>query len=230
MSNLFPDLFFVAIGAMMAPIYAIIVLLLLNGDRGLLKASLFVTGAVAVRLVQGVIFGMVFGPAAEAESAAGLALIGPTLLTVLGILLLVMGVKKWRKESTDEDGNEPPKWMDTLTDMTPLRALGTGALLMVLSVKQWAFTLTAIGLLQEARLGVAAGVSVYLLYTLVSQLLALPAVLAIAFAPEKSTAPLNAALSWLQRHNRVIMVVVSLVFGVYFLYKGISGLLYVVNA
>ena len=37
--------------------------------------------------------------------------------------------------------------------------------------------------------------------------------------------PLRAAQGWLQRHNRVIVMVVSLAFGIYFLYRGIAGLL-----
>jgi hypothetical protein len=36
---------------------------------------------------------------------------------------------------------------------------------------------------------------------------------------------LAAAQGWLQRHNRVIMIVVSFVFGVWFLYQGVSSLL-----
>ena len=100
------DLIPLILGAMLAPIYPIIVLLLLQSERGLGKAIAFVAGAVAVRLLQGVIFGLVFAPAVDAETGAGLALIGPTLLTLIGVLLLVMGVKKWRKSSDDEDGDE----------------------------------------------------------------------------------------------------------------------------
>ncbi|HQY90663.1 GAP family protein [Caldilinea sp.] len=225
MSDVFIDLLPVILAATLAPIYPIIVLLLLQSERGLGKAIAFVTGAVAVRLVQGVIFGLVFAPAVDAETAAGLELIGPTLLTLLGVLLLVMGVKKWRKGGDDEDGNAPPAWMSALSDMTVLKAAGSGVLVILLAVKQWVFTLSAIGVIEEARPGMAAGVGLYLLFTLGTQILVVPPILAFAIAPQRSAAPLRRAQGWLQRHNRVIVATVSLVFGLFFLYRGITGLL-----
>jgi len=211
-------------GATLAPIYPIIVLLLLQSERGLGKAIAFVTGAVVVRLLQGVIFGLLFAPAVDAETGAGLALIGPTLLTLVGVLLLVAAIKKWRKGGDDEDGEERPKWMSALTDMSVVKAGGAGALLILLAVKQWVFTLSAISIIEEAQPGMAAGTGLYLLFTLATQFLVLPPILAFMVAPEKSAAPLRAAQGWLQGHNRVIVVTVSLVFGVYFLYSGITGL------
>lgn len=225
MSDVLLDLLPLILGATLAPIYPIIVLLLLQSERGLSKTIAFVGGAVATRLVQGAIFGLVFAPAVNAESGAGLALIGPTLLTLVGVLLLVMGVKKWRKSGDDEDGDEPPKWMSALTEMSVIKAAGAGALLILLAVKQWVFTLSAITVIEEAQPGVAMGVGLYLLFTLATQLLVLPPILAFVVAPQKSAAPLRAAQGWLQRHNRVIVVTVSLVFGLFFLYRGITDLL-----
>ncbi len=225
MSNVLVDLIPLILGATLVPIYPIIVLLLLQSERGMGKSVAFVAGALVVRLLQGVLFGLVFAPAVDAESSAGLVLIGPTLLTLVGILLLVMGVKKWRKSGDDEDGEEPPKWMSTFTEMSVIKAAGSGALLMLLSVKQWVFTLSAISVIEEAQPGITAGAGLYLLYTLATQILVLPPMLAFAVAPQKSAAPLQAAQGWLQRHNRVIVMVVSFAFGIYFLYRGIAGLL-----
>ena len=223
MTDVFVDLIPLIVAATLAPIFPIIVLLLLQSERGLGKAIAFVIGAVTVRLAQGVIFGLVFRSAVEAESAAGLQLIAPTLLTVLGILLLVAGVKKVRKEDDGEDGE--PKWMSRLTDLTVLKAAGGGALIMLVAVKQWVFTLSALAVIEEAQPGLTAGVALYLLFVVATQMLVLPPIIAFAVAPEKSAKPLTAAQGWLQRHNRVIMIVVSFVFGAWFLFKGVSGLL-----
>lgn len=223
MTDVFVDLIPLIVAATLAPVFPIIVLLLLQSERGLGKAIAFVVGAVTMRLAQGVIFGLVFASAVEAETAAGLQLIAPTLLTVLGILLLVAGVKKVRKE---EDGEESePKWMSRLTDLTVLKAAGGGALLMLVAVKQWVFTLSALAVIEEAQPGLTAGVALYLLFVAATQMLVLPPIIAFAVAPEKSAKPLAAAQGWLQRHNRVIMIVVSFLFGAWFLFKGVSGLL-----
>lgn len=103
----------VMIGATLVPLYPIIVLLLLQSDGGLLKATAFVAGAVLARLVQGVLFGFVFGRAAEAYPVDGPDVIASTLLLVVSILLLVTAFRKWRKEADPDD--PPPKWMTTIT-------------------------------------------------------------------------------------------------------------------
>ncbi len=223
MSDVFVDLIPLILGATLAPVFPIIVLLLLQSERGLGKAIAFVVGAVTVRLLQGVLFGLVFRSAVEAESAAGLQLIAPTLLTVVGVLLLVAGVKKVRKEDDGEDSE--PKWMSRLSDLTVLKAAGGGALIMLVAVKQWVFTLSALAVIEEAQPGLTAGVALYLLFVVATQALVLPPIIAFAVAPEQSAKPLTAAQGWLQRHNRVIMIVVSFVFGAWFLFKGVSGLL-----
>lgn len=48
------------LGATLVPLYPIVVLLLLQSQGGLRKAIAFVSGATAIRLVQGVFFGFVF--------------------------------------------------------------------------------------------------------------------------------------------------------------------------
>jgi hypothetical protein len=173
MADVFVDLIPLILAATLAPVFPIIVLLLLQSERGLGKAIAFVVAAVTVRLVQGVIFGLVFRSAVEAESAAGLQLIAPTLLTVVGILLLVAGVKKVRKEDDGEDSE--PKWMSRLSDLNVLKAASGGALLMLVAVKQWVFTLSALAVIEEAQPGLTAGVALYLIFVAATQALVLPA-------------------------------------------------------
>ena len=47
---------------------------------------------------------------------------------------------------------------------------------------------------------------------------------AAAFFPKRSAAFLDGSLRWLQDHNRVIMIALGLLFGSWFLYKGLGGL------
>lgn len=223
MGDVFVTLLPVIAGATLVPVYPIVVLLLLQSQRGLGKAIAFVAGAVAVRLVQGILFGFVFGAAAEAYPDGGSEVIASTLLLIIGILLLIGAYKKWRKEA---DPDEPtPQWMATISGLSGLRAVGTGALFLAVSVKQWVFTLAAIDVIQGAGLGTTTSIAAYLLYTVATQVLVLLPILLVAVAPQRSAQTLTAAQSWLERNNRVILVTASLVFGVWFFYKGISGLM-----
>jgi putative Mn2+ efflux pump MntP len=223
MGDLLITLLPVILGATLVPLYPIVVLLLLQSQGGLRTAMAFVFGAVAVRLVQGVLFGFVFGAAAEAYPDDGAEIIASVLLLVVGILLLIAAFKKWRKEPDPDE--PPPQWMAALGGLSPIKAVGAGALMIALSVKQWVFTLTAIDVIEGAAVGPTASVTAYLIYTAATQVLVLLPILAYAVAPQQSAKPVKAAHAWLERYNRPIVIAVSLVFGLWFSYKGISGLI-----
>jgi hypothetical protein len=204
------------------PFYIVAVLVLLQSDGGLVKTLGFVAGGVAMRLVQGLLLGFVFGAAMQASSEGGQRRIVSTLLLVLGILLLITAFMKWQKA---EDPDAPPRWMATISGLSAIRAVGAGALFVTIAVKQWVFTLSAIGVISEAEPGEAASAGLYLFYVLGWAPARASGWLATAMAPQQALRLLKAAQSWLERHNREIAVTVSLIFGGLFLYKGVTGLI-----
>ena len=211
------------VGAALLPAWIIITLFLLRGEGGILKALAFAAGALLVRLVQGVIFGYVFDTAADTYGESGSNLITSTLLLVVGIVMLISAVKKWRKDA-DPDA-PPPKWMATLSGLSALKAFGVGALLMAVSIKQWVFTLSAIAVIEQAQLSRAANMLTYLIFVLAAQSLVLAPILVSAVAPVQSTKLLDAIQGWLERNNRAVVIAASSIFGVWFLWMGIAGLI-----
>ena len=211
------------IGAALLPGWIIMALFLLRGKGGVLKGAAFAAGAMTVRLVQGVLFGFVFGTAADASGESGANLITSTLLLVLGILMLIGAVKKWRKEE-DPDA-PPPKWMETLGGSSAIQAFGIGALLMALAIKQWVFTLSAIAVIEQGELSQAGNLLAYLFFVLAAQSLVLAPIIVSAMAPTLSAKMLDATQGWLERNNRVIVIATSSIFGAWFLWKGIAGLI-----
>ena len=211
------------VGAALLPVWIIMALFLLRGEGGVLKAAAFAVGAMMVRLVQGILFGFVFAEAADASGESGSNLITSTLLLVLGIVMLISAVRKWRKE-VDPD-TPPPKWMDILGGMSALKAFGMGVLLMALAIKQWVFTLSAIAVIEQGELSQASNVLAYLFFVLAAQSLVLAPIVVSAVAPAQSARLLDAAQGWLERNNRVVLIAASSIFGVWFLWKGITGLI-----
>jgi hypothetical protein len=209
------------LGAVLAPLWVIIVLLLLASPRGLQKATAFVLGMTLTRLAQGLIFGVVFTAAPDADD--GTSPIVSTLLMLVGILLLITAVRKWRKEEDPDD--PPPKWMSSIEQTSPLKALGLGALLVAIGPKLWVFTLSVLSIISASDLGLAGGVAVYLVYIVLAQILLFLAILIVVVAPEASTALLQRALGWLKTYNRPISITVALIFGAYFTWNGVMGLL-----
>ena len=223
MSSVIVNLLPLIIGAAVVPIWIIIVLLLLSNKGGVLKASAFVAGIIAVRLAEGVVFGYIFrgDPAASSDEGAGL--IVSTLLLVIGILMLVTAFRQWRKE--DDPDAPPPKWMAAISGLSAPKAFGMGALLVAIAAKQWVFTLSAIGIIGEAQLEPPTSVGSFLFYVLAAQSLVLIPIVVYAIAPTQSAKTLDAARQWLERYNRTIVIAISLIFGIFFLWKGVTGLI-----
>jgi hypothetical protein len=217
------DLLPLIIAAALLPLWIIISLLLLRGEGGVRRAMAFSAGAMTARIVYGLLFSLIVGASADAGDAARSGVIKSTLLLVLGILMLALAYKKWRKE--DDPDAPPPKWMAMLSGMTALKAFGFGALLMTIAVKQWVFTFSAIATISEAQLDQVASALVYLFFVVAAQSLMLAPIVVTLATPAQSAKILDTALGWLERNNRPITVAASLIFGVWFAWQGITGIL-----
>jgi threonine/homoserine/homoserine lactone efflux protein len=208
------------IGSAVVPLQIMMVILLLNSPKqGLTKAIFLTGGMTAVRLLQGVIFGLILSPGDTSAKSPVVS----TLLLVLGILLLITAYKQWRNENDGDD--PPPKWMVMLDTLTPLKAFRMGAGLVLISGKFWVFTLSAIGVIEEAELGQPSSTVAFLLFVFLAQSLLLLAILVRVIIPERSMSILETISAWLTRYNRPIVLTVSLVFGLLFFVQGASGLL-----
>lgn len=224
MASLFIELLPLILGNIFAPLWVVIVLLMLANPRGLANASMFVLGMTTIRLAQGVIFGTILtaSPYTKVEDGNQTAVVS-TLQLIIGILLLITAVRKWRKEVDPEEPS--PKWMQSLEHISPLKALGLGALLVTIGPKLWVFTLSALAIISAAELGLAASVATYLTYIILAQIVLIVAMFAYVVVPQAASAVLQRSLGWLTEYNRPITIVVSLVLGFYFTWDGIKGLL-----
>jgi len=214
------------IGSAVVPVQIIIDILLLKSPRqGSLKALAYVGGMTTIRLLQGLIFGLLFNnsPDSSSQTSGGKSPIVATLLLVLGIFLLITAFKQWRKED-DPDG-PPPKWLAMIDSLTPLKAFGIGFGLLLIGAKFWVFTLSAIGIISQAKLGQPSSTVAFLLFVLLAETLILLPLFIRIIIPEQSQSLLEEVSVWLNRYNRIIVMIVSLVFGLLFLYQGASGLL-----
>jgi hypothetical protein len=210
------------IGSAILPLQIAVTVLLLRSSAGRIAAVAWVAGMTAVRLAQGVVFGLLLGRAAGSSGSAGAGLIESALLLVVAILLLVMAAK-YLLDQPDEDA-PPPKWIALVESATPGRAFLLGIAMVGLSAKLWAFTLGAIGAIAEAGLGQPAATWTFLAYVVAAESVHLAAIALAFLAPDRSGSWLDRFSTSLKRHNRAIMVTIGLVFGVWFLIRALRGL------
>jgi hypothetical protein len=218
--NLLPFIF----GSAIVPVQIIIILLFLKDQQsGLQKALVFLAGMSAVRLLQGFLFGQILNIGASATQAGGKSPVVSAFLLVLGILLLTTAYKKIKKEE-DPDG-DPPKWMKAIDSATISKAFILGIQLPLISPKLWVFILGAIGTITAAQLGQPTSFFTFVIFMLLAQALLILPIGIRLLVPNRAISVLGAASSWLAENNRMIVIVISLIFGGYFLYQGVNGLI-----
>lgn len=211
------------LGCALEPIEIVITIMLLGTPSRVRAAGAWVAGHVSTRLLQGLIFGTIlhWGARRGAGSDHPHHWIVSTVLLVVALLFLVTAA---RALFSGEDPNAPPpKWMTMLTSATPTKAFFIGAGVITVSVKAWVFTLAAISVIGNADLSRPANIGSYVLFVALAAGMNLLIIGVAAFFPQRSRSLLDRSLRWLQDHDRPIVVVVGLIFGIWFGIKALQG-------
>jgi hypothetical protein len=219
-ASLLPLIFGASLGC---PAWLIVALILLRGKHGIVKATAFAAGVMTVRTLQFALFGRLFGTIAYANGEDVFDLIPSTLLLVAGLVLVITAVRAWWCKEEDSDA-PPPRWMTALGAMSTPAAYGMAVALMFVGLKQWVFTLSAIAVIDDAYMSRLETMLAYLFFIVAAQSLMLVPIVSSVVAPAYSARMVGIVLSWLERNNRPITIVVSIAFGAWFLSKGIGGL------
>jgi len=209
------------LGAALAPIWIILVVLLLRNPNGLVKGIAFVAGATIVRLGQGIVFGYVFEAFNPVEETRDFAPVVSTLLVMGGIILLIATLKAFRQ--TPDSDAPPLRWMVVMDSANALTVFGLGAILTLVATKFWVLTLLVIGIIREANLSRSESITAFLIYTLGAELLIVLPLVVYAIVPRQSAALLRSIAHWLERYEHPITIAVSFTFGSLFLWQGVMG-------
>ncbi len=226
MGDLWGTLLPLILASALVPVQVTLTVLLLRSSLG--TAAAWVGGMTATRLVQGVLFGVVFAEAGssapEGQSGPGPVVSG--VLLVVALLFLTKAVKELLGGGGDDgdDESSPPRWMRLTEGVTPGRAFVLGAAYVAVAAKLWVFTLGAVGAIDEAGLGGAASAALFVLFVVLAQAVPIAVVGYAAVARESSRGLLDALSGWLEKNSRTMVIVLGFVFGAWFLLKALQGL------
>jgi threonine/homoserine/homoserine lactone efflux protein len=212
-----------AVGVAVSPMPIVAVVLMLVTPHARTNGPAFLLGWITGIAVAGAILLSVAGSTDASESGSPARWVD-WLKLLLGLQLLLVAFREWRKRP--HHGEEPatPKWMGALDEFTPVKALGAGALLSAVNPKN--LVLIIGGAAAVGQLGVSTGdeVVAWIVFTLIASVgVGAPVVIYFAMG-ERAAAPLDGLKTWMARNNTVIMAVLCLVIGVKLIGDAITGL------
>jgi threonine/homoserine/homoserine lactone efflux protein len=211
------------VGVSLSPVPIIAVVLMLGTPRARVNGPAFVLGWIVGLTIVGVIV-LVIAGGAGANDAGEPATWVDWVKLVLGVLLLLVAVRQWRRRPHAGEDVALPKWMQAIDQFTPGRSFAIAAALSGINPKNLLLTTAAAAAIAQAGLDTgeeAVSLAVFILVGTIGP--ATPVVIYFALGA-RATKLLDGMKAWMGANNTAIMAVICLVIGAKLIGDGISGL------
>ena len=211
-----------AIGVAISPVPIIaIILMLLSKRSGPNSASFLIGWMVGIAVVLSIVVAVT--GTATLNTSSGPPTGVSWIKVALGVVLLVVGFRDWRKRPKGDEQPALPKWLTSIESITPAKAGGLGVLLSAVNPKN--LLLLVAGGLAIAQGATSTGdkavaMVVFILIAVIT--VALPVILSLTMG-DRAGAILDSMNDWLTINNATVMAVLILVIGFVLIGKGISG-------
>jgi threonine/homoserine/homoserine lactone efflux protein len=213
-----------AIGVAISPVPIIAVILMLFSQRARVNGPAFLAGwVIALAALSTIVYVVSHdGNVATSSTASDSVSWGKI---VLGVALLALARRNWRKRPAPGEEAAMPKWLAGVESVSPVKAFGLAVLLAAVNPKNLILTLgAAAGLAQVQGLSTTDAVVAIAVFVVIASLTIAGPVLYALFGGEKAKASLDSAKAWLTTNNAAVMAVLFLVFGVDLIAKGLPPL------
>jgi threonine/homoserine/homoserine lactone efflux protein len=216
------DLLPLAIGVAISPVPIIaVILMLLSKQAGRTSVGFLIGWLLGIVAVTTIVL-LVVGQAKDTSTGPSTA--SSVIKLVLGVLVLLVGVREWRARPKEGEPAHLPKWMNAIDSFTFGKAVGLGAVLSGVNPKNLLLCVAAGTTIGAGHLsGGGDAVAIGIFTVLASCSIAIPVIVYLS-AREKMTKPLTELHGWLAQNTATVMAVLMLVIGVVLIGKGIGGL------
>ncbi len=212
-----------AIGVAISPVPLIAVILMLFTPRAKQNGPAFLLGwVVGLGVLATVVY--VVADAADVASDSGASDSTSTIKVVLGVALIVGGLRRLRNRTPAGAEPEMPKWMAGLDGFTPVKAVGLGVVLGAVNPKNLVLTIGAATGLAQLGLSSSDVVGGLISFVVIASSTTALAVGYRILGGDAADARLIEAKAWLTVHNEAVMAMLFLVFGVVILAQGTGRL------
>ena len=206
------DLLLIGLAITLEPFPLTAFVLILSADRGTRKGLAFILGWLACLVV--VIAAVVLltgGEPPKPRTAPSNAVLAIKL--ALGVVLILIAVRQRRRMGRPR---KPPAWMAGLDRLAPWSAAGLAAFL-----QPWTLVAAGAATVAQATLATAGNYLALLLFCLLATSSFLYLEVYAAFAPAAASGRLERLRAWLDAHQEQVIIVVSLLLGLWLTGKSI---------
>jgi threonine/homoserine/homoserine lactone efflux protein len=211
-----------AVGVAISPLPIVAVVLILLSSRGRVTGPIFVAGWLVGLVLVGTIVLTVAGGVGATNQGKPATWVS-ALKLVLGVLLLLAGVRQWRGRPEGSEEAPTPKWMGALDSVNTVKALSAGVFLSGVNPKNLLLTIAAASAIAQTGISSGQQVLVYAIFVAIATIgVGAPVVLYFALG-DRSQDLLDRLKTWMARNNAAIMTVLFLLFGVKLIGDAISG-------
>jgi threonine/homoserine/homoserine lactone efflux protein len=214
-----------AVGVAISPVPIVAVILMLFSPRARVNGPVFLLGwVVSLAVVSVVVYTVSHdGDVAATSSTASDSVSWGKI--ALGVLLLSLARRNWRKRPAKGEEPEMPRWLSTVETVSPPKAFGFAVVLAAVNPKNLVLTAgAAAGLAQVPGLSTSDAVVAIVVFVAIASLGILVPVLYALLGGDRAKATLDAVKEWLTEHNAAVLTVLFLVFGVDLIAKGLPPL------
>jgi len=213
-----------AVGVAISPLPIVAVVLMLVTTRGRVNGPAFILGwVIGLTSVGAVLLSL----ASDFDSSSRLVepVTGVSVTALLvGVLLLLLALRQWRRRPREIDEGTTPKWMEALDKFSPVKAAGAGVVFSALNPKNLLLAVAGATAIAQTDISAKQQVVAYAIFVMLATIgVGAPVVIFFAMG-DRSRALLDRLKNSMARRNAVIMAVLLLVIGVRLIGNGISGL------
>ena len=212
-----------AIGIAISPLPIIATILMLLSPRAGASSLGFMIGWL-LGIAFSVLLFYALATAFDLDSSTGPSKGASWTKIVVGVLLLLLGLKQWRARPRAGESAALPAWMRAIDTVTAVKAIGLGFVLCAVNPKNLGLSVAAGVQLAEARLSTGDTVVAVVVFVLIASSTVVLPVLAYVAAKDRMRGPLDELHDWLVQNNATVMTILLTVMGVVVLGQGISGL------
>ncbi|MEJ2865384.1 GAP family protein [Actinomycetospora flava] len=212
------------IGVALSPIPIIAVVLMLATPRGRINGPAYVIGWVLGLAVAGTVVLAISASVGASDEQDRPAPWVSVLKLVLGIALVVLAVRQWRRRPRRDDEAALPGWMSSIDSFGPGKAIGLAVALSAVNPKNLLLVVAAATAIAQTGVSVggqAVALAVFVVLGTLGPGLPLGAYYVLG---NRSADLLDGLRRWMTTHNSAIMAVLLVVIGLKLVGDGLAAL------